>query len=233
MTPVCGSLSRARARSARRLDELRRRRDRRMRRGIPQCFHGVAWDRSPVRDFQPAVLAGLRRYVKRLDEDARTGAKHGASLWLSGPIGTGKSTAAALVALEAGQRGYDVSWWGMSKLLSRIKATFGADSDDHAYHLREEIGRYDLLVLDDVGTIRAGAWTGEELYLIVNERYENDRPIIVTADVDLDGMREAIGKRTVSRLIEMAGKPVEFRGPDHRERAVYGAPPAAESALTR
>ena len=47
----------------------------------------------------------------------------------------------------------------MSKLLSRIKATFAADSDDHAYHLREEIGRYDLLVLDDVGTIRAGAWT--------------------------------------------------------------------------
>lgn len=233
MTPVCGSLSRARARSAR-VAWTSCAAD-----AIAGCVAGsrnafTAWrGTAHRRDFQPAVLAGLRRYVKTLDEDARTGAKRGASLWLSGPIGTGKSTAAALVALEAGKRGYDVSWWGMSKLLSRIKATFAADSDDHAYHLREEIGRYDLLVLDDVGTIRAGAWTGEELYLIVNERYENDRPIIVTADVDLDGMREAIGKRTVSRLIEMAGKPVEFRGPDHRERAVYGAPPAADSALTR
>lgn len=206
-----------------RLDELRRRRDSRMRRGIPECFHPVAWDRPPVIGFEPAVLGAMRRYVKTLDEDTQTGEKRGRSLWLSGPIGTGKSSAAALIALEASRRGYDVSWWGMSKLLSRFKSTFVSDSTEHAYGLRDEISRYDLLVLDDIGTIRAGEWPREELYLIVNDRYETSRPIVLTTDVDVDGMRQAIGSRTVSRLIEMAGKPVEFHGPDHRQVAVYGS----------
>ena len=206
-----------------RIDELRRRRDRRMRRGIPERFHGVAWERPPVMQFAPATLAGLRRYLRTLDEESNTGEKRGESLWLTGPIGTGKSSAAALIALEAGARGYDVSWWGMSKLLSRIKSTFVNDSTEHAYGLREEISRYDLLVLDDVGTIRAGDWTREELYLIINERYETNRPMLLTADVDVAGMRSAIGDRSVSRLIEMAGRPVEFHGPDERERAVYGS----------
>lgn len=203
-----------------RVDELRKRRHNRMRRGIPRCFHPVAWERPPIMLLDPKILRGLRRYVATLDEDP--GERQGPSLWLSGPIGTGKSSAAALIALEAAQRGYDTSWWGMSKLLSRLKATFVADSTEHAYGLREEISRYDLLVLDDIGTIRAGEWIREELYLIVNDRYETNRPIVLTTDVDVDGMRKAIGARTVSRLIEMAGKPIEFDGPDHRAVNVYG-----------
>ena len=79
-----------------RIDELRRRRDRRMRRGIPERFHGVAWERPPVMQFAPATLAGLRRYLRTLDEESNTGEKRGESLWLTGPIGTGKSSAAGV-----------------------------------------------------------------------------------------------------------------------------------------
>ena len=68
-----------------RIDELRRRRDRRMRRGIPERFHGVAWERPPVMQFAPATLAGLRRYLRTLDEESNTGEKRGESLWLTGP----------------------------------------------------------------------------------------------------------------------------------------------------
>lgn len=42
-----------------------------------------------------AVLSAMRRYVKTLDEDTQIGENRGRSLWLSGPIGTGKSSAAA------------------------------------------------------------------------------------------------------------------------------------------
>ena len=44
----------------------------------------------------------------------------------------------------------------------------------------------------------------EQLYSIVNERWQDERSVVVTSNImDLDELREQIGARTVSRLQEM------------------------------
>ena len=60
----------------------------------------------------------------------------------------------------------------------------------------------------------------EQLYTIVNTRYEDGRAILLTTNlVTLEGdeaLREQIGDRTVSRLYEICGDPKPMFGEDQR-----------------
>ena len=61
----------------------------------------------------------------------------------------------------------------------------------------------DLLHLDDLGAEKRTEWVLEQLYAIVNERYETQRSIVVTTNLQEPELREQIGERTVSRLAEI------------------------------
>ena len=60
----------------------------------------------------------------------------------------------------------------------------------------------------------------EQLYTIVNTRYEDGRAILLTTNLVTttgdDALREQIGDRTVSRLYEMCGEPLPMFGDDQR-----------------
>ena len=80
----------------------------------------------------------------------------------------------------------------------------------------------DLLHLDDLGAEHRTDWVLEQLYSIVNERWQDQRAMVVTTNVsDLDELREQIGTRTVSRLTEMCdAHPDLRRRPAHDRRRV-------------
>ena len=59
----------------------------------------------------------------------------------------------------------------------------------------------------------------EQLYALVNERYEAQRSILVTTNLDEPELEEEIGARTVSRLVEICGDPLPLFGPDQRIQA--------------
>jgi DNA replication protein DnaC len=77
----------------------------------------------------------------------------------------------------------------------------------------------DLLHLDDLGAERRTEWVLEQLYSIVNERWQDQRSIIVTTNLGLDQLREQLGARTVSRLLEICDEPWPVMGDDLRKRA--------------
>ena len=62
----------------------------------------------------------------------------------------------------------------------------------------------------------------EQLYALVNERYEAQRSILVTTNLDQDELEEQIGARTVSRLVEICGDPLPLWGPDRPDSASAG-----------
>ena len=59
----------------------------------------------------------------------------------------------------------------------------------------------------------------EQLYALVNERYEAQRSMLVTTNLDQQELEEQIGPRTVSRLVEICGDPLPLFGPDRRIQA--------------
>jgi DNA replication protein DnaC len=57
----------------------------------------------------------------------------------------------------------------------------------------------------------------EQLYTIINDRYQDERSVIFTADVENpDDLAAHVGERTYSRLIQMCGDPLPLRGEDRR-----------------
>ena len=74
----------------------------------------------------------------------------------------------------------------------------------------------DLLHVDDVGAERTTDWVLEELYSIVNARYEDERSMVITTNItDRDELCEQVTERTVSRLTQMCDE-LPLLGHDRR-----------------
>lgn len=185
---------------------------RRLDAGIPKRFRGVSWDRKPIVDLDPALIAHLRSYTaeisKHLDE--------GRGLWLTSPTnGTGKSSVAMLVAKAAAAAGRSTAVYALPTLLARIRATY--DQEGMSYlELFERLTSVDLLVLDDVGAERRTEWVLEQLYAIVNERWAEMRATVITTNMLQAELEAQLGARTVSRFAEMCGEQLPVDGTDQR-----------------
>src|SRR5579862_7371519 len=177
---------------------------------IPKRYRDVAFDRPPVTDISPEVVKATRRYVEALD--ARLDAGRG--LWFMGPVGTGKTTLAMLVSKAALHAGRSVAIYSLPRLLNEIRDTHRAERSHVA--LLDRLTGVDLLHIDDVGAERTTDWVLEELYSIVNARYEDERAIVLTTNIlDREKLCEQITERTVSRLTEMCDE-LPLLGDDHR-----------------
>jgi DNA replication protein DnaC len=74
----------------------------------------------------------------------------------------------------------------------------------------------DLLHLEDLGAEKQTDWVLEQLYALINERYECERSIVATTNLPFDDLERQIGPRTASRLTEICGELWFLGGPDQR-----------------
>jgi DNA replication protein DnaC len=193
--------------------QVERRRARSLSAVIPRKYRGVSFDRPPVTEIAEPVVRAVRRYVD--DVDARLDAGDG--LWLEGDVGTGKTTLAMLVSRAALDAGRSVAIYSLPRLLAEIRQTFESDSEGSYVDFVDRLARVDLLHVDDVGAERTSPWVLEQLYAIVNARYEDERSILITTNLPLDELAEQITPRTVSRLKEMCDV-LPLYGADARAR---------------
>jgi DNA replication protein DnaC len=179
---------------------------------IPKRFRGVSFDRAPIVDMDPEIVRVVRRYVEAVDGNLDAGR----GLWFTGDVGTGKTTLAMLVSRAALDAGRSVAIYSLPRLLAEIRKTFDEGAQRSHLGLLERLAAVDLLHMDDVGAERTSDWVLEQLYSIVNARYEDERAMIITTNLDHAELREQIGERTVSRLIEICGDPLPLYGHDRR-----------------
>lgn len=188
---------------------------RRLGTGIPKRFRGVGFDRKPIADMDPTLVRQIRVFVRDIDKNLNSGK----GLWLFGDVGTGKTSLAMLIAKQALEGGRSVAIYSMPRLLAEIKETFGDNSSRSYMQLFDWLCNVDLLQIDDLGAEMRTEWVLEQLYSIVNERWQNERSIVVTSNLGaLDDLREQLGERTVSRLNEMC-EVVPMMGTDRRMAA--------------
>jgi len=196
---------------------LRRGRNRGVASVLPRKFQGVSFDRPPVStEIEPMVVRVVRTWV----DDLEANLESGRGLWLMGDTGTGKTTLAMLVSKAALEQSRSVAIYSLPKLLAQIRRTYDSEPGGDSYlSFFERLTSVDLLHIDDLGAEKRSDWVLEQLYALINERYEAQRSVLVTTNLDQRELEEQIGPRTVSRLVEICGDPLPLFGPDRRVQA--------------
>jgi len=198
-------------------ERLKRGRVRGVASAIPPRYRGVSFDRPPVSDMArdiatKAAVTGVREFVAEIDDRIESGR----GLWLFGDTGTGKTTLAMLVSKAALEAGHSVAIYSLPKLLARIRRTYEAEPGGDSYlAFFERLTSVDLLHIDDLGAEKRSDWVLEQLYALINERYETERAVLITTNLPHDELEDQIGRRTVSRLNEMCDE-IPLFGSDRR-----------------
>lgn len=149
------------------------------------------------RDVQPRN-PGVRAWVHTfLDDRDSCG-----TLLLTGPVGEGKSSEAigALrgCVLGTARRGRRMTWLFASH--PDLNAALRPAPNDAHLQALDEASTVDLFVLDDASGDGYTDWAADSLYRIVNARWANNRPMIVTSNLSGPELGGALGARIASRL---------------------------------
>jgi DNA replication protein DnaC len=180
---------------------------------IPSRYRGVSFERPPVSDIArsaPDQVESVRRYVGAIERNL----DRGKGLWIQGDVGTGKTTLAMLVSKAALQAGRSVAIYSLPRLLNLLREAM--DSPEGKLDYLDRLTAVDLLHIDDLGAENRTDWVLEQLYSIVNARYEAERAIVATTNLMPDELSERLGPRTVSRLVEICGDLIPLFGEDKR-----------------
>lgn len=173
-----------------------------------------------LNEFHPSneQLEAYEAAVKFCDEFV-SGKNRGGGLLFAGNCGSGKTMLAAAVCGEVISRiqlnstqvdlatmfGVSLETYGVQAvkfvnavdLLERLRCSY---STGNAYEILNEYRTAPLLVLDDLGAQKSTGWSGERLYDLINYRYMELLPIIITTNCRVEELRSAIGDRTFDRL---------------------------------
>jgi DNA replication protein DnaC len=197
-----------------RAQRLARTRASRLEGQIPKLYREISFEHSDVIDIErncPAQVREVRGYVRGIDANIA----QGRGLWLTGSYGTGKTALAMIVSKAAIDAGHTVAIYSCPRLLSVIRESIDGGG---ILDFLDRLAAVDLLHIDDLGAERRTEWVLEQLYCIVNTRYEEQRATLVTSNLDHEALTAQVGERIVSRLEGMCGEPLPFYGTDARRK---------------
>lgn len=169
----------------------------------------------------PKLTAICRNYADNFQEMK----KMHKGLLFFGPVGTGKTFLATCIANQLMEEERPCKVTNFGRIASEIW-----NSEDKAVYL-DSINRYDLLVIDDLGTERRTEYMDEMVYNLIDSRYRSGLPMVVTTNLTAEQLKNPdslMMQRIVSRLMERCNfYPVD--GKDRRTKImIHDFPEVAE-----
>ena len=135
---------------------------------------------------------------------------------LIGTRGTGKTHLLAAVANLLISRGESALYVVEPDFLDYLRAGYGFDDaekvkvSESASRRMEDVRACPVLLLDDVGAGQRTTWTDEQLYRLLNYRYNEGLATVVASNVSLDKLEPRIASRlrdtSLSQVVVLAGE---------------------------
>lgn len=160
--------------------------------GIPARFRGgfPTFDRAK----QPGAYKAVMTWANKPD----------GWLVLTGPVATGKTHLATAAALRLIEYGHTVVFADSTDLCARLRDF----SDVHAAPIYQ---RADVLILDDLGTESRTSVTDSGMFRILNYRYANNRPTLLTTNLTIGQIAQWDGWERIVRRIEECARVIQLR----------------------
>ena len=142
--------------------------------------------------------------------------KESVGLLLYGSPGNGKTYTVACIANCLIEKMLPVICVNADSLLNRIKDTYKKWGKEVEEDVLRGLDNADLLIIDDLGTEQDTEWTRTKIYNILDSRYRNGLPLIITTNLSLMELKNRYEKRTYYRILEMC-TPILNDGKNIRE----------------
>lgn len=164
------------------------------------------------------VYQSLKEYSEKLANSVER-----KGLILVGNNGVGKTHLACSIANELIKDGIPIIYGTLINLLAELKNTYDVDNNISEMEIIKLYEKVDLLIIDDLGKEKPSEWGLEKLFTIINSRYENNLPVIITTNYDQNSLINRLSingeietaKSIISRLYEMCYL-VKIEDRDHR-----------------
>ena len=164
------------------------------------------------------VYHSLKEYSEKLSNSVER-----KGLILVGNNGVGKTHLACSIANELIKNGIPIIYGTLINLLVELKNSYDIDNNISEMEIIKLYEKVDLLIIDDLGKEKPSEWGLEKLFTIINSRYENNLPVIITTNYDQNSLINRLSingeietaKSIISRLYEMCYL-VKIEDRDHR-----------------
>lgn len=142
-----------------------------------------------------------------------------------GPSGTGKTHLATALGMAACAQGKRVRFWRVTELITTLRE---ADQDRQLLRLRHQLGRLDLLILDELGYVPASKAGAELLFDVIANAYER-QSVVLTTNLGFEHWTEVLGNERLTgaaldrlthraTLVETAGESYRLQDAKRRKK---------------
>lgn len=181
--------------------------------GVPTLYRTVTWDSIEEDEARKEAIFAARRWAKGTSPD------RGLYLWSDG-YGNGKTLIAAAAAAQIlSTRPRPVRWLDVVGLMTDLNLPFGNPQYERAASRLQPPGPLEVVILDDIDKIPATDRNIQPIFRLVNDCVNEEAPLIITANRDLNSLAADFGARFGSALASrLTGHclDVEVAGRDRR-----------------
>lgn len=157
----------------------------------------------------PSISDKLKRYAGNFADFYKTGN----GLLLYGAVGAGKTYLAACVVNAVIDNMYSAKMTNFSRILNELQNRF-----DGRQEYIDKICKYSLLVIDDLGAERDSEYAREQVYSVIDSRYQTKKPLIITTNLSYEEIVNCTDidrRRIYDRILEIC-HPIEVKGESRR-----------------
>ncbi len=166
-------------------------------------------EKSPRENIRQ-IEAVTRRFIDQFESYGEP------NLVFYGDTGLGKTFLCSCVARSLLDKGYTVLYQTSFRIAEAMENyKFGRRENPEAEYAYRMIYDCDLLIVDDLGTELANAFTNVEFFNILNSRLMSKKKMIFSTNLSATEMARTYGERVFSRLISQF-ELLEFYGKDLR-----------------
>ena len=175
-------------------------------------------DLSVGGEFEKAFYR-CRRYCEIADDAL----EKGYGIYIYGNSGTGKTHLTACICNELINQYRQCLFTNFFEISKLIRSTYNRNTE--AEGVIKRICEIDFLFIDDLGTeiLRKNGednWLQEQVFDIINKRYNNEKPTIFSSNYSLNELIEQRGmmEKTVDRIMEMSTAIIKLNGASYRAK---------------